>query len=341
MLIKRNSTTCIACGGAVEPYIGDIWDDRYGCPGKFSILRCASCGQMVTSPLLAEADLPALYSQYYPRSATDFAAVRQEADAALAEGAERKRHWDGSDNQGQYSVEPGQKVLDIGCGSCVSLLEVRNLGGESWGIETDPNVRAIADHFGLTVHIGSIHDNPFPGVDFDLIVLNQVIEHVPDPVALLQLIRGRLRPGGKIVLAFPNASSFYKTLFGRRWVNWHIPYHLHHYNRTSFALIASQAGYDVTGMRTITPNVWTILQARALLRRTVEGQPAPGWVGARSAGSSSDPAKVSGKQQLVRAVADWLIGPFNRVVDTLEMGDSLLVELSRNQQAPSDPAGHA
>jgi SAM-dependent methyltransferase len=209
------------------------------------------------------------------------------------------------------------------------------------GIETDPNVRAIAEHFGLVVHIGSIHDYPFPGAEFDLIVLNQVIEHVPDPVALLSLIRRRLRPGGKIVLAFPNTSSLYKTIFGRRWVNWHIPYHLHHYNKRSFALIAARAGYDVVGARTITPNVWTILQLRALLHAAAEGQPVAAWAGARSAGSSGESAKVSGKQRLVRAVADWLIGPFNRAVDKLGMGDSLLVELSRKRQASPDPPGHA
>jgi hypothetical protein len=36
-----------------------------------------------------------------------------------------------------------------------------------------------------TVHIGSIDDDPFPGVRFDRIVLNQVIEHIPEPQRLL------------------------------------------------------------------------------------------------------------------------------------------------------------
>src|ERR1700750_2749464 len=160
---------CIACGSANQPYIDESRDDRCGAPCIFSILKCVSCGQMVTSPTLAESDLPALYSRYYPRRNPDFAALRKEADAVLQEGAARRRYLEGTDNQGQYLVRPGQRVLDIGCGSCVSLLEVRNLGGESWGIEADPNVAAIAEHFGLTVHIGSIHDNPFPDVDFDLI----------------------------------------------------------------------------------------------------------------------------------------------------------------------------
>ena len=333
---RQTSTMCIACGASNEPYIDEIWDDRYGAPGKFSILKCVSCGQMVTSPLLAEEDLPALYSRYYPRREVDLTALRKEADAVLLEGAESKRYREGTDNQGHYLVKPGQRVLDIGCGSCVSLLEVRNLGGESWGIETDPNVRAIADHFGLTVHIGSIHDNPFPSVDFDLIVLNQVIEHVPDPVALLELVRGRLRPGGKVVLAFPNADSLNKRVSGRQWINWHVPYHLHHYNKKSFALIAKRAGYDVVGVRSITPNLWTILQLRAFGDDTVEGQPSTAWTSSGPSVPKEASFAMRWKNRFASratGLAHGLIGPVNRMVDKLGMSDSLLVELRKDYQA--------
>jgi SAM-dependent methyltransferase len=323
-------SACIACGSENQPYIDKIWDDRYGAPGTFSILKCVSCGQMVTSPLLTEDDLPALYSRYYPRRNVDFSALRNEADAVLLQGAERKRYREGTDNQGQDLVKPGQRVLDIGCGSCVSLLEVRNLGGESWGIETDPNVRAIADHFNLKVHIGSIHDNPFPGVDFDLIVLNQVIEHVPDPTALLKLIRNRLRPEGKVVLAFPNTGSLNKRISGRKWVNWHIPYHLHHYNKASFPKIAGQAGYRVASLRTITPNVWTILQLRAFAKTSVEGHPSTAWAQSGTSSSTDSPSVRSWKSRLAVGIANRVIAPFNRAVDRMGMGDSLLVELVRN-----------
>jgi SAM-dependent methyltransferase len=325
--------TCIACGANTEPYIDEIWDDRYGSPGTFSILKCVSCGQMVTSPPLAEKDLPELYSRYYPRREVDFNALRSEADAVLAEGAAHKRRREGTDNQGHYLVKPGQRVLDIGCGSCVSLLEVRNLGGESWGIETDPNVRAIADHFGLTVHIGSIHDNPFPGADFDLIVLNQVIEHVPDPIALLKLVRGRLRPEGRVVLSFPNSGSLNKLISGRKWINWHIPYHLHHYNKKSFAMIAKRAGYDVASLRTITPNLWTVLQLRAYGDATREGQASTAWTGSGPSIPADAPFAMRWKNRLASRAADFArgsIGPINRIADTLGMGDSLLVELTRD-----------
>jgi SAM-dependent methyltransferase len=333
-MIDVSKSSCIACGSGNEPYIDRVWDDRYGAPGVFSILKCGSCGQMVTSPLLSEQDLPALYSRYYPRGDANFDAIKKEADAVLLPDAAKKRHQNGTDNQGHYLVKPGQKVLDIGCGSCISLLEVRNLGGEAWGIETDPNVRAIADHFGLTVHIGSIHDNPFPGEEFDLIVLNQVIEHVPDPIALLKLVRGRLRPNGRVILGFPNSGSLNRMISGRKWLNWHIPYHLHHYNKNSFALIVKQAGYDVVSMRTVTPNLWTILQLRAFGDETVEGQPSTAWTGSGPSVPEKSSFAMRWKNRFASRATGLtygLIGPLNRVTDSLGLGDSILVEIRKDQ----------
>jgi SAM-dependent methyltransferase len=203
-------------------------------------------------------------------------------------------------------------------------LEIRNLGGEAFGIETDPNVRAIADHFGLNVHIGSIHDNPFPGENFDLIVLNQVIEHVPDPIALLRLVRGRLRPQGKVILATPNSGSLNKVISGRKWINWHIPYHLHHYNKASFARIAEKAGYKVSSVRTVTPNLWIAMQLRAFLGKTVEGRPAASWAGT---GSSMPDWKHRFASRATRLSMN-MVAPFNRTVDALGLGDSIVVQLT-------------
>lgn len=330
---KQGSVRCIACGSGCTPYIDAIWDDRYGSPGTFSILKCNACGQMVTSPQLTEQDLPDLYSRYYPRREVDFTALRNEADLVLREGAAEKRHREGTDNQGHYLVKPGQKVLDIGCGSCVSLLEVRNLGGESWGVEADPNVRAIADHFGLNVHIGSIHDNPFPGQSFDLIVLNQVIEHVPDPPALLRLVRDRLNPGGKVVLAFPNTGSLNRRVSGRKWINWHIPYHLHHYNSRSFSLIAEKAGYQVENIKSITPNLWTVLQLRAYGDEAAEGQASTAWTGSGPSVSGKASLAMRWKNRFASratGLAHGLIGPVNRLADAFGWGDSLLVVLRKS-----------
>lgn len=323
-------STCIACDAALQPAIPAISDDRYGCPGVFSIARCPSCGQMRTLPPLAEADLPDLYSRYYPRGDVDFSALQAEAARVVAPAARLRRWLAGTDNQGHYRARPGQQVLDIGSGSCLSLLELRAMGAEAWGVEADPNVRAIADHFQLRVHIGSIHDRPFPDQAFDLIVLNQVIEHVPDPQALLETVRRRLKPDGRVILSFPNIGSVQAARSGTSWINWHVPYHQHHFNRQSFALLAARAGYAVSHVRTITPNLWTLLQWRANRETRAEGQASATWTAASSAGAARPPF-LTRLKRAVRTRAGRLFAALsavsNRAIDAAGRGDSLLVEL--------------
>ncbi len=319
---------CIICGTELIPFIKEIWDDRYGCPGIFAIERCPNCGQMATIPRLQESDLPELYSKYYPRSKVVYEELTVEADRVKLPGAAQTRWWEGTDNQGHYLAKSGQKVLDIGCGSCLSLLELRNLGVEAYGVEADPSVQAIAEHFDLHVHIGNIHDNPFPDEVFDLITLNQVIEHVPDPAALLQIVKKRLTEGGQIVLSFPNGDSLQRKLSGSRWINWHVPYHQHHFNRHSFTILAEQEGFEVTRFRSVTPNLWTLLQMAAMGKPPIEGDASSSW-GATDAIAS--PSKwnfkriAKGLLRRVRPLANPLIGLNNRFFDVLGQGDSLIV----------------
>jgi SAM-dependent methyltransferase len=330
--MNKEDTTCIACGSSLEVFIDRIWDDRYGCPGVFSVLQCGSCGQMVTTPHLTEAELPSLYSKYYPRRNIDFDALENESSLVAKKHARFKRWLAGTDNQGHYLAKPGQRVLDIGCGSCLSLLELRQLGVEPFGVEADPNVAIIAQRYGLNVHIGSIHNNPFPGQVFDLITLNQVIEHVPDPAALLRVVRDRLAPGGRIVLSFPNVSSGQRRLSGSRWINWHVPYHQHHFNRRSFTHLARQQGYEVVSARSITPNLWTLLQLRALGRAPDQGVASEAWQSGPTSGAERPSFVRRLKNALLRRlrrVVGYLLLVINRIADRLGAGDSLLVVLKK------------
>lgn len=306
----------------MDAYIDAISDDRYGCPGVFSIQRCPSCGQMATCPPLTEDDLPALYSSFYPRRHVDYQELQTEAHRAASPYAAIRRWMAGTDNQGHYLAQPGQTVLDIGSGSCLALLELRAMGIEAWGVEADPNVRDIAEHFDLRVHIGSIHDCPFPDQSFDLIVLNQVIEHVPDPFAMLEAVGSRLNPGGRVWLSFPNVDSWPRRISGWRWINWHVPYHQHHFNRRSFARLASRAGYAVGRVRTITPNMWIMMQLRAFSQQTSQGEASSNW--------SPDALPEARRGRLARYAMRFSalgLAVAARGADALGKGDSLLVEL--------------
>lgn len=224
------------------------------------------------------------------------------------------------------------KVLDYGCGTGVSLLEIQALGGEAYGIEADPNVRPVAEALGLRIHFGSLDDDPFPGERFDLIVLNQVLEHIPDPLGLLGRLRERLAPGGRLILSFPNAASFYARLFGRRWINWHVPYHLHHFTRRSCRELFRRGGWRVRQLRTITPNLWTVLQCRAAAAPARHGSPHPLWTGSREGGGAEEPQGWRRWLERTavgagRPVPAALLTALNRTLDAAGAGDSLLVEV--------------
>jgi SAM-dependent methyltransferase len=226
-------------------------------------------------------------------------------------------------------------MLDIGCGSGVSLLEAELLGAEVFGVEADPNVERLARDLGLKIHQGSIEDHPFAGVTFDLIVMNQVIEHIPEPDKALRLIAGRLSPGGRAVLVFPNRRSLWCRLSGMKWINWHIPYHLHHFDVDTFSRLAQRTGFKVISARTITPNLWTLLQLMASRKQVKRGQPNPLWQ-VRAADATGSASRHSSFHLLLRrsivAVVVASFGLMNRWIDLVGRGDCLMVELAKEER---------
>ena len=336
---------CPVCEQTETNFIREAFDDRYGHPDLFSLVRCVQCDHVMTRPRLCESELGTLYSTYYPRKHVNVQDLISDAARAVLPFAKLRRWWAGTDNQGQYAVRPAELMLDIGCGSGLSLLEARALGADVRGIEADPNIRRIADELGLDIHIGSLLDQPFEFNQFDLVVLNQVIEHVPDPALMLDRLRSRIRPGGRVVLVFPNVQSLWCKIFRDRWINWHIPYHFHHFSRKNFENMARRIGYQVKSVRTITPNLWTVLQFRASILHANRSEPSTLWsqrvISSTASLDKNKNLSVSFRigrfllvivrkllpRRIIMFAAMFAISFANRIIDSLGLGDSLMIEI--------------
>jgi 2-polyprenyl-3-methyl-5-hydroxy-6-metoxy-1,4-benzoquinol methylase len=149
-------------------------------------------------------------------------------------------------------AQPGGRLLDIGCGSGAWLGWMRTLGWEVEGIDFDENAIQAARGENLNVHTGTLEAQSYPSDTFDVINLNHVIEHVPDPVGLLTEIRRILKPGGKLVLATPNAASIGHRLFGSDWRGLEPPRHLHIFTPPSMLAALQKAGFSEVTLRTLT-----------------------------------------------------------------------------------------
>ncbi|HZP57123.1 MAG TPA: methyltransferase domain-containing protein [Dehalococcoidia bacterium] len=126
-----------------------------------------------------------------------------------------------------YAPLEGARILDIGCGLGVYVRKFREFSDRVCGIDVDP--KRLRDGArttpGLMLAVGE--HLPFRQDAFDLVVLNEVIEHVRDDAATLREAMRILRPGGHAVVYAPNRLYPFEThgiYLGRRFVFGNIPF---------------------------------------------------------------------------------------------------------------------
>jgi 2-polyprenyl-3-methyl-5-hydroxy-6-metoxy-1,4-benzoquinol methylase len=110
------------------------------------------------------------------------------------------------------------RVLDVGAGAGLFLASARSAGWEVAGVEIVEYGPVYAKrHFDIDIMCGTLQDSNFPSGHFDVVMLQDTIEHVLDPRGLLEEVHRILRPGGAVILSTPNFDSLSRRLFGKRW----------------------------------------------------------------------------------------------------------------------------
>jgi len=311
---------CPICKAGDCRSLYSIHDDRYAFSGLFHIKRCERCNHAFISTSSGQTDHLRLYTDYYPRATFDLDAF-QPKDFQAGFVA-----WLNGDASAAGSwVPPKVRVLDIGSGFGETLAYHLNRGCDAYGVEMDENVRAATEKFHFKVHIGPFDPNCYASGFFDWVTMQQVIEHVEDPVETLRGVAQVLRPGGGAVLSTPNANGWGARVFGRRWINWHVPYHCHFFSGESMQLVAQEAGLQVEKVRTITSSEWLRYQWAHLVTFPAEGELSPFW---SPYGRRSLPVKIS--QNLLEVFHYVRINHMiTRLFDSLGVGDNYLFLLKK------------
>ena len=167
----------------------------------------------------------------------------------LAVGVERllaRKHR--GDRLNHALVVPGGRYLDVGCGIGEMVAGMARLGMEAEGVEPSQAALNRAQSLGLKIHLGMLHNAQFPDARFDSLSLYHVLEHTPDPVAILAECRRILKPSGEIVVGVPNFESLVRSLVGWTWSAYDLPRHLHHFCQSSIRSVAARAGLIVAAM---------------------------------------------------------------------------------------------
>jgi ubiquinone/menaquinone biosynthesis C-methylase UbiE len=106
----------------------------------------------------------------------------------------------------ELAVEPGDVVLDLGCGPGADLPGYAGAGaGQELGIDVDAAaLRRCPVRPGIAVQHADVHHLPVAGGSVDGAHTDRVVQHLADPAAVLAETRRVLRPGGRAVFAEPD-----------------------------------------------------------------------------------------------------------------------------------------
>ena len=154
----------------------------------------------------------------------------------------------------------GERVLDLGCGAGRFVAALRDAGADPVGVEIAEAAATRARATGVEVRLvepdGTL---PFGHGEFDLVWCSEVLEHVPDALALLQETRRVLKPGGRALLTVPYHGRFQAAAIALTRFDAHFDpmgQHVRFFTRTSLAAILEAAGFE--------PRVWPVLRRRSL-----------------------------------------------------------------------------
>jgi SAM-dependent methyltransferase len=217
---------------------------------RFGLVSCPSCGcyRIDPPPIGGESEAGDFYSAYYAGLLGDDAQGAESAAPDPAPARRTSRFWRVAE-QVPALLEPGGSVADIGCGEGRLCAELRGAG---WltviGVDASRArvARARRLHPDITFHDRPLEEVEIAAGSLDLIVLDNVIEHLVDPLDAVRRLRALLAPAGRLVLITPNMECGHFRLLGRRWTPELAPHtHIFLFTHSAMRRMLSTGGYVV------------------------------------------------------------------------------------------------
>ncbi|HKU39819.1 MAG TPA: class I SAM-dependent methyltransferase [Polyangiales bacterium] len=249
---EQEEVACPLCGERSSRLVLYGRDRLFARPGKYRIVACSTCELRYLSPRPTLAALGAHYPSSYfiyqrpddlpawTRSmAQKFSALRWQESLARLERVTGR-------------LQPDAKVVDVGCGLNDYLVNLKALRGiEGIGVDFKPELAEYArEQLHMTVHSGTLQDVAFPDGEFDIVAMNEYLEHEPDPRGVLREARRITRPGGYLTIEVPCVESLPARMFGSCWSQVDSPRHLIHFTEKTLTEMLRREGWELVHTQT-------------------------------------------------------------------------------------------
>ena len=221
---------------------GKIVESKNG----FDVIQCTRCQFKHVVPIPSEEELQRIYnSEYYSI----------EKPLYIDRNLEDQEWWnvvyDGRlDLFSDLLSGSGKEILDIGSGPGFFLARAKQKGWKGVGIEPSAEAYAYSLTLGLDVRNEFLTDQLARELgSFDVVYMNEVLEHLPCPGEALRRASKVLRPGGLLCLVVPNDYNPFQQALVKAcgYSSWWLapPHHINYFNRESIEGLIQRTGLDV------------------------------------------------------------------------------------------------
>jgi len=215
---------------------------------SFQLVACDVCGIIMRYPPMAPKRITEYYSSGYVLS--NYQNDLEKTFQAMKPIAEHRLMY-----IERLGLSHNATILEIGPGSGTLLAMLNSRGYSAVGVEPDRVAATwLKEKKGLNIHEGFFEKLLAKGMFeqyvgyFDLVVVTNVLEHIPKPAEFLRNLRRLLTYRGLLFVEVPNVLRPYSD--GWRWQRFCDPGHLYYYSPRTLEAVLTNGGYVVESMAT-------------------------------------------------------------------------------------------
>lgn len=266
-----NACPVCRCGDSILMCSG-LTDQAFSvAPGEWTLYQCVQCRSAYLNPRPTMKTVGIAYQSYYTHETDDVSPKKKNPIVRLLHG------WMNDYINARYGLErdpaiwggrwalpllpsyaakanaklrhlprrkgAGGRLLDVGFGNGDFLKLATDLGWRAEGIDSDPKAVDLARTRGLNVALSTVEELPRKSECYDIITLSHVVEHVHDPVKLINELHRLLKPGGVLWLETPNLDGVGFRRFGCNWRGLEPPRHLVLFTLRGLKRALEEAGF--------------------------------------------------------------------------------------------------
>lgn len=252
--IKLIKVSCPVCNRDSNRTVASGYDFEYAtCAQEFFFRECKGCDLVYLSPRPAATELARIYPDKY--NPFRFHNIKNPIARLGRNFVQRKKVHEITKLLPQRA-----NIIDVGCGSGTLLMLLRKFGRKHWRLfGNDFNSEALNQVKRLRIEtIPGRFEEIDTSLRFDLIILNQTLEHLDYPARVIRKAAESLAPNGVLFIETPSIEGLDAVLFRRRyWGGYHIPRHWTLFSANSINKLLLAEGFQKVKVTYLTsPSFW-------------------------------------------------------------------------------------